>query len=826
MLEALREALKSSSTYNWVTTWEEERFINNFVELIAIPSEIDIYLWSAYSGLSKVTGGKVLPLQPEETTQSVRAVEVFLGIEKSKKVLLMQDAHLGMGYPFPRMLRDKRLECEQKRARIVFISHALLHGEGGSQEGIDPTIEKIVNVFSYSLPTREIIRETVLRVLDKVRTQIPEDAQPKLKYTRTEMHECVKALQGLTEIEIRQAILGSIVALGKLDPQFLLKRKRQLIAKSDVLEYIEPSKSFSDIGGCDNLKKYFNRYRDQFSDEAIKFGIEPLRGVLKVGVPGCLSGETKIFDPIDKSNTSVKQRHEKGHFFHVYSRNQYGQKVVSIAYPPQKYPESKMITFTTEEGNSFTVTPQHRFLGQSGWIYASEVYEQLQQVEVYPLLSSEDTSPVVQREDVRHLKNKVQDFQIDYLKDYHSYDAQLQKVINNDLKFSPSQVDVHEYNQYDSLSYSQHKDVHPEHELKYNRFFQQYDHLSMKGFDDQNDQNNQLEIFSITEKFYSGKFQVNELSQTEIFPVHKEFLLKDDAHQSILPLCTSSARLTRCIRLVKAKETKSAEYFDFHVPIYNNYEFAGIWHHNCGKSLGAKAVATEWNLPLLRLDVGRVMSGIVGASESRMRQALAQASSMAPAIIWLDEVEKALSGTGSSNMTDGGTLSRVFGTLLTAMEEGMKDLIVLATANDISALPPELIRRFSEVFFFDLPTKNEREEIFRIHLNKRKRDPDKLDLHVLVDHTFNFTGSEIEKVVQDGIAYSWNEGKAELSTQHLLQAIEDTKPIARVMEDKITRTRDWARDRARYASSEAEAQQKPKELTAGEMGNITEIEDM
>ena len=171
-----------------------------------------------------------------------------------------------------------------------------------------------------------------------------------------------------------------------------------------------------------------------------------------------------------------------------------------------------------------------------------------------------------------------------------------------------------------------------------------------------------------------------------------------------------------------------------------------------GKSALCHAIADMWQLPMLRLDIGKVMGSLVGQSEGNMRKALKQAEACAPCILWVDEIEKALSGTGSSNHTDGGTTARVFGTLLTWMQENEEDVVILATANAIDGLPPELIRRFNEVFFVDIPAAEEREEIFKIHLSKRGRDPKKFDLKKLVEGSPEYTGAEIEKAVKEGIA--------------------------------------------------------------------------
>jgi len=201
---------------------------------------------------------------------------------------------------------------------------------------------------------------------------------------------------------------------------------------------------------------------------------------------------------------------------------------------------------------------------------------------------------------------------------------------------------------------------------------------------------------------------------------------------------------------------------------------------------------------------------LVHNSEARMREAIAMAESVAPCLLWADEIDKGLSGIKSSNSSDGGTIARVFGTLLTSMEERMKNITVLATSNDIQALPPEFIRRFDEVFFMDLPEQTEREEIFAIHIKKRKRDPSKLNIELLAKKAKDLTGSEIEKIVKNGLVRAWYDGKREVKEQDFIDAIRETKPIAVVMKEQIDAIRKWADGRARYASSKAKNCDKAK----------------
>jgi ATP-dependent 26S proteasome regulatory subunit len=221
----------------------------------------------------------------------------------------------------------------------------------------------------------------------------------------------------------------------------------------------------------------------------------------------------------------------------------------------------------------------------------------------------------------------------------------------------------------------------------------------------------------------------------------------------------------------------------------------------CGKSLTAKAVAAQWRLPLLRLDIGRIFSGLVGSSEENLRKAIRVAESVAPVVLWIDEIEKGLSGIGSSGMTDSGVTARIFGALLTWLQEKTAPVFVIATANRIESLPPELLRkgRFDEIFFVDLPAVSERKEIFDIHLKRRRREPAGYDTGELARMAEGFSGAEIEQAVVAGLYHAFA-GKVELGQTHLQDAIGETVPLATTMKEDIDRLRAWARTRTRPAS--------------------------
>jgi len=215
----------------------------------------------------------------------------------------------------------------------------------------------------------------------------------------------------------------------------------------------------------------------------------------------------------------------------------------------------------------------------------------------------------------------------------------------------------------------------------------------------------------------------------------------------------------------------------------------------CGKSLAAKVIAREWHLPLLKLDAGRLYDKYIGESEKNFRRAVALAESMAPTVLWIDEIEKAMpAGRGSDQ--DGGVSRRLFGGFLTWLQEKTAPVFVVATANDLTATPPEMLRkgRFDEIFFVDLPTSDERRDIFGIHLTLRKQSPDAFTLDRLVDASEGFSGAEIEQVVI-GALYRALHRRRPLDTDLLVEEISETVPLSRSRHEDIQRLRETARGR-------------------------------
>jgi len=288
----------------------------------------------------------------------------------------------------------------------------------------------------------------------------------------------------------------------------------------------------------------------------------------------------------------------------------------------------------------------------------------------------------------------------------------------------------------------------------------------------------------------------------EVFAEKQQIIRKS----GLLEYCSTSENFEQVGGLAVLKDwlSKRAAAFsnearEFGLPAPRGILMLGV--QGCGKSLCAKAVSTQWQLPLLRFDMGRMFGSLVGSSEENVRRAIAVAESVAPAILWVDEIDKAFAGSQSSGASDGGTTARVFGTFLTWLSEKTATVFVVATANDISQLPPELLRkgRLDEIFFIDLPSRDERKEVFRIHLNKRGRDAARFDLEALADAGKDFSGAEIEEAINSAL-YDAFYARTDITTAHVLTALTQTVPLARTMDEQIARLRAWAEGRARNAS--------------------------
>lgn len=264
---------------------------------------------------------------------------------------------------------------------------------------------------------------------------------------------------------------------------------------------------------------------------------------------------------------------------------------------------------------------------------------------------------------------------------------------------------------------------------------------------------------------------------------------------------TSLGGLDNLKEWLKKRQTAfSIQAYNYGLPTPRGLLLVGL--QGTGKSLTAKAIANEWQLPLLKLDVGKLFGGIVGESESRLRQMINVAEAISPCILWIDEIDKAFSKT--DNVSDSGTSNRVLGTFVSWLSEKTKPVFVIATANNIEALPLEIIRkgRFDEIFFLDLPQKYEREEIFKIHLQKfRPNNWNSFNYSKLAELSESFSGAEIQQTIIEAMYQAFYE-KREVTTDDICLALKEAIPLASLESEQMTKLKNWATSgRIRLASS-------------------------
>src|ERR1035437_2428766 len=253
--------------------------------------------------------------------------------------------------------------------------------------------------------------------------------------------------------------------------------------------------------------------------------------------------------------------------------------------------------------------------------------------------------------------------------------------------------------------------------------------------------------------------------------------------------------------LIARKQAYSPAARDYGLPAPKGAVLVGI--SGCGKSLTAKAVATAWGVPLLRLDLGALKDKFVGGSEGNLRKALKVIEAMGRCVVWIDEIEKAMQGATGGGSSDGGVSADALGTILSWMQERSGEAFVIATANDVSSLPPELLRkgRFDEVFFVDLPNVSERKSVLKAALKANGREKVKVDFEAVADATIDFTGAEIAELVPTALYIGFADGAREITTQDLLDAAADVVPLSKSSEKKITALREWGATNARAATA-------------------------
>lgn len=294
-IDEITALIKARAPIIWVVTHEEQRFMDDFEANVAKKLKRGLWTWSAWQGLIKKTASEVTgQAQGEEkgTNNPQKALQRIVQIESKNEekglCFLMRDFHNVLVEPVPRQIRDMYEHLTGTAKTLIIVSPVMAHGAGGKERGLPPTMEKQICVVEYELPDFSTIRQRIANILDQLKISIKDTkTKHQLEYTPVELTDFAKALQGLTLLEIETAVASSLTHLNKLNVNKLIQDKRQIIRKSQILEFIDTPMSMNDIGGMDLAKKYLEKYAQANTEEAQAYGVEPLRGVLLAGIPGC-----------------------------------------------------------------------------------------------------------------------------------------------------------------------------------------------------------------------------------------------------------------------------------------------------------------------------------------------------------------------------------------------------------------------------------------------------------------------------------------------------------------------------------------------------------
>lgn len=770
----------------FITSHEEARIK---AEIAAVANDLgySVYVWTVTSSLMGPLGDPEPKKFTDPTNQSELGPDGLLrymcGMLPKKSIVLAMDFHLFTGESNPYIIRlgkDCLTTARANMQRLIVL---------GCQVKLCPELEKEFTVVNFDLPGREELGEVLKEIADSAQVRLNGNTD-----------KIIDSACGMTTMEAADAFALAVVESGgdKIPPEIVAREKSNVVKKNGLLEIVESSETINDVGGNDGLKEWILKRKNAFSKEAKTFGLPIPRGALLVGIPGCLHGDTPIYDPVKNTTLTAYERWQDGGWFHVVSATTQGF-AASAAAPVVRFHEQEMIRFDLSNGESITVTEAHRFLTKDGWLTADKVYELTQESVPVLLASNSEPSREALRRDERSLIHTDEGLQSGYQNESCSCGEQSPQGPNTSQDGSPSRACAHEHSPHGLHADGLDSKPGRSHSCP---------PLAPLSTMDSSDQSEEGESLSNEEQRTPSLEMCPgvQRSPAEAFPNDTEQPRgqsdpKSIADEGLDVRIQAYRNFCSWVSVVKCEKVGSQTYYDFHVPVWNNYVAAGVVNHNCGKTQFGRVIANVLNIPLLKLDAGKIFAGLVGQSESNLRSVIQTVEAVAPCVLLVDEIEKGLSGSKSSGQTDGGTSARVFGTFLQWMNDKKSAVFVVATANDISQLPPEFLRkgRFDELFFADLPNADEREQIFKIHISKQKRDASKFNLTWLAEETNEFTGSEIEAVVIDALYIAFDRG-TDLNEECLKEAIGATVPLSRTMSAQVTSLREWARNRTRPCS--------------------------
>ena len=819
----------------YIVSWEEQR-VEDALREIARERGKKIFFWTVTQGMVQNPAHR-----DNATRDPIAALDAVID-SREQALFVLKDYHAFMGdVTVTRRLRDLTAALKTSYKTLIVLAPVLK---------LPSELEKDIAVVDYGLPDHDDLDI----ILERVVQAIKENPQIDANLNDLERDQVLKAAQGLTANEAENVFAKSLIEKHKFDVDVILSEKEQIIRKSGILEYYPFNEKISDVGGLDLLKDWMEKRTVAFTEKARDFGLPAPRGVLLLGVQGC--GKCFRKDtPVLMHDGTIKAVQEVAQGDLLMGPDSLPRRVLSTT---QGHDEMYRVTPT--KGAPYEVNADHiltlrmsgkrrthRQAGLDGicnitvreYIKQSPGFKQRMMgyrtgvefaakpvpldpyflgvwlgdgSEKTPSITTADEVIVTHVTDIAaqhglHIRRQEKTDRVNLAATYHltagNTGRPLNPVLNHlrDLDVWGNKHIPHLYKansrevrlgilagliDTDGGMQGNDYEIIQKRQTLANDIVYIARSLGLAAYAQPCQKFCMVRGLRITGTYY----RVHISGDTDMVPVRLHRKQAQPRQQCKNVLNTG----------IRVEAVGPGDYYGFAVDGDHRFllgDFTVV--HN---SLSAKAIGALWRLPLLRLDIGRIFGGIVGQSEENMRKAIRTAESVAPCILWLDELEKGFSGTQSSGSSDGGTTSRVFGTFLTWMQDKKAAAFVVATSNDVTSLPPELLRkgRFDEIFFIDLPSQEEREQIFKIHLLKRKRNPDDFDLSKLAEATPGFSGAEIEAAVIEALYDAFDENGT-LTTASVVAAAQHSVPLSMTMRERIEDLREWATTRARDASS-------------------------
>lgn len=775
----------------WLVTREEARAERGVVDAAAM-ARYDVTLWDCASGARSVGKPSSSNLSLTDPSDTLRAISQ----STSRAVWVMRDLHAWLRDPYVcrrlRNLARELPEAPRDMARTVVVLTP-------SAE-VPPELQGHAVVVDWPLPDRE----EVGAVLDSVLAGLEPAVASKVDRERA-----IDAAVGLTAEEVGTCYAKSAVTTRTVDPAVVGAEKKRTITRERVLEWFDPHPAGLDaVGGLENLKAWLVARRAALSQRARDFGLPAPKGVLLTGIPGCLAEGTRI-------------EYRRG------NRPSAAGRSLSIEVFYAKF--NRIKTSSTPWVLEDVPTYLQSWDGRTGKIVFNEVVAVVDSGVKQCLRITTDTAGVVELTADHPVL--MSDVTFRSAGDIRPGDSLLvrgsmkatasgrkrtyaKRIVVEGLKYHPVAWDkfVTEPTSGKVYAYKRTTRARLVIEAQMNKI--PYDEFVRILKEEP--------AIAETLAFLPAEYDVHHIDENATNDAPDNLMVVTHEAHAAHHGDEASEHFKRehtCTALVvSVVDVGQRRTFDITMRD-ETPNFAvndGIVVHNCGKSLTAKAVAAAWGVPLLRLDLGALRSKWVGESEANIRKALAVAEAVAPCVLWLDEIEKALGGA-TQGAADGGVSADALGAILTWLQDRQGSVFVVATSNDISALPPELMRkgRFDEIFFVDTPARSERVAILTAALAERKRtvrvstetglgtgvsEPD-LDLGAVADASAEFTGSEVAELVNTALFTAFADGERALRTGDLLAAAREVVPLTKTQAEKVRRSREWAAERARRASS-------------------------